>query len=71
MRRYRIVEWQSYEVTKYLVEIKRWYGWRVCQYGNDHLASFATVKEAEELLHRLMKRDNPKVERHVIYEVTQ
>lgn len=71
MRRYRIVEWQSYEVTKYLVEIKRWYGWRVYRYGNDHLANFDTVKEAEVLLHRVMKIDNPKVERHVLYEVTQ
>lgn len=71
MRRYRIVEWKNYEVTKYLVEIKRWYGWRVIQYGNDHKAEFDTVKEAEVLLHRIIELDNPKIDRHVLYEVTQ
>lgn len=71
MKRYRIVHWQNYETTKFIVEQKRWYGWRVIQYGNDYTAEFDTIKEAEALLYRVMKRDNPKISCHVLYEVTQ
>lgn len=69
MKRYRVVEEITNGFRAYSVEEKRWYGWRVCQYGDDYTAVFSSVKEAETFLYQRRCRDNPTVERQVLYEV--